>query len=79
MMVAGERRKKVSGINTEGLRRHQFSTEAIRAIKETYKILYMRNLPLAEATHQLRELAKQHPEVERVVSFIGESKRGLLA
>ncbi len=79
MMVAGERRKKVSGINTEGLRRHQFSTEAIRAIKETYKILYMRNLPLTEATQQLRELAKQHPEVELVVKFIGESNRGLLA
>jgi UDP-N-acetylglucosamine acyltransferase len=79
MMVAGERRKKVSGINTEGLRRHQFSPEAIRAIKETYKILYMRNLPLEEATSQLVELAKAHPELERVVNFIEESKRGLLA
>lgn len=79
MMVAGERRKKVSGINTEGLRRHQFSPEAIRAIKETYKILYMRNLPLAEATSQLEVLAQTHPEVQRVVNFIGESTRGLLA
>lgn len=79
MMVAGERRKKVSGINVEGLRRHQFSAEAIRAIKETYKILYMRHLPLVEATEQLVILAKSHPEIERVVKFIGESKRGLLA
>lgn len=79
MMVAGARRKKVSGINLEGLKRHQFSKEAIRAIKETYKILYMRNLSLDEATQQLTELAKQHPEIERVVSFIAESNRGLLA
>jgi UDP-N-acetylglucosamine acyltransferase len=79
MMVAGGRRKKVSGVNLEGLRRHQFSPEAIRAIKDTYKILYMRNLPLDEATVQLEALAKKHPEIERVVSFIGESKRGLLA
>jgi UDP-N-acetylglucosamine acyltransferase len=79
MMVAGERRKKVSGINAEGLRRHQFSTEAIRAIKESYKILYMRNLSLQEATHQLRDLAKEHPELDRLLSFIEASKRGLLA
>lgn len=79
MMVAGERRKKVSGINSEGLRRHQFTPEAMRAIKETYKILYMRNLPLSEATLQLQELAKQHPEIERVLSFLSESTRGLLA
>lgn len=74
MMVAGGRRKMVSGINVEGLRRHQFSPEAIRAIKETYKILYMRNLPLSDATHQLVELAKTHSEIERVVGFIKESK-----
>lgn len=79
MMVAGERRKKVSGINVEGLRRHQFSPEAIRAIKEAYKILYMRNLRLSEATEQLIDLAKTHPEIERVVSFIEASERGLLA
>lgn len=79
LMVAGGRRKKVSGINLEGLRRHQFSPEGIRAIKDMYKILYMRNLSLAEATAQLEELAKTHPEIQRVLTFIGESKRGLLA
>lgn len=79
MMVAGERRKKVSGINSEGLRRHEFSKDAIRNIKEAYKILYMRNLSLEEAKSELNTLAQNEPAINRILSFIDQSERGLLA
>lgn len=79
MMVAGERRKKVSGINSEGLRRHEFSKDAIRHIKEAYKILYMRNLSLEQAKTELNALARSEPAINRILSFIEDSERGLLA
>lgn len=79
LIVAGGRRNKVSGVNAEGLKRRGFTPEAIRAIKEGYKILYMRQLPLSEATQALKQLAKRAPEVELYIDFIACSKRGLIA
>jgi UDP-N-acetylglucosamine acyltransferase len=79
LVVAGGRRNKVSGVNSEGLKRRGFSPEAIRAIKEAYKVLYMRRLPLVEATQTLKQMAKTTPEIEAFLDFLAASKRGLIA
>jgi UDP-N-acetylglucosamine acyltransferase len=79
LIVAGGRRNKVSGVNTEGLKRRGFSPEAIRSIKEAYKILYMRHLPLSDATDALKQLAKTAPDIELFLDFLASSKRGLIA
>ncbi len=44
------------GINSEGLKRRDFSTEQIRNIKEAYRIVYRRGLKLDEAIVQLEQL-----------------------
>ena len=79
LIVAGGRRNKVSGVNAEGLKRRGFTPEAIRSIKEAYKILYMRHLSLADATTALKKLAKTAPEIEAFLDFLAASKRGLIA
>lgn len=79
LIVAGGRRNKVSGVNAEGLKRRGFTPEAIRAIKEGYKILYMRQLSLSDATVALKQLAKTAPEIEAYLDFLAASKRGLIA
>ncbi|MCL2589333.1 MAG: acyl-ACP--UDP-N-acetylglucosamine O-acyltransferase [Betaproteobacteria bacterium] len=66
------------GINSEGLRRRGFSTEAIAAIKRAYRILYRKGLPLAEAREQVIAIAADYAEVRPLADFIGVSGRGLV-
>lgn len=66
------------GVNVVGLQRKGFSEEAIRAIKEGYKIIYRQGLSLEEAIVKLKALGKEHPEVLAYVDFIEVSKRGIV-
>lgn len=65
------------GINSEGLRRRNFSTEQIRNLKEAYRILYRSDLRLAEARAQLVELAPDRPEFSILIEFLDDSERGI--
>ena len=65
------------GINSEGLRRRNFSSEQIRNLKEAYRILYRSDLRLAEARAQLAELATDRPELSILIEFLDDSERGI--
>lgn len=65
------------GLNLVGLKRHGFSIEAIRALKEAYKILYLRRMKFDEAKRLLIELAVSTPEVQNILDFINRSNRGI--
>lgn len=69
---------KPHGINSEGLRRQNFSDAAIRQIKRAYKLLYKSQLKLDEAVQAVRELAKEYPEAGLLSEFVGESDRGII-
>ncbi|MGA7179464.1 MAG: acyl-ACP--UDP-N-acetylglucosamine O-acyltransferase [Thiobacillaceae bacterium] len=77
VMAAGPRAEP-NGINSEGLRRRGFSSEAITAIKKAYKVLYRSGLSLEEAKQQLEELAKAQSEVAPLLEFIRNSQRGII-
>lgn len=66
------------GINVIGLQRKGFSEEAIRGIKEGYRLIYRQNLTLEQAKEGLIELAKEFPEVQAFIDFINLSKRGIV-
>lgn len=66
------------GINAEGLRRRGFTTEAIRAIREAYRILYRSGLRREEATERIVAMLPGHPELEPLVAFLRERGRGLV-
>ena len=65
------------GINAEGLKRRGFTPEQIRNIRNAYRILYRMELKLDEAAGRLTALAREQPELERLVTFIGRSARSL--
>ncbi|MCW8824897.1 MAG: acyl-ACP--UDP-N-acetylglucosamine O-acyltransferase [Gammaproteobacteria bacterium] len=65
---------KPHGLNSEGLKRRGFSPEALRGIKQAYKILYRSALPLKEAVLQLEALAKEVPEVAEFCNFIKQNE-----
>ena len=67
-----------NGINSEGLRRRGFSSEAISNIKSGYKIIYMRDNSIDEAKKELAKLKLTSSEVGSYIDFIERSNRGLI-
>ncbi|MEM8594367.1 MAG: acyl-ACP--UDP-N-acetylglucosamine O-acyltransferase [Pseudomonadota bacterium] len=76
MMVEGHL-SRVRSINAEGLRRRNFSTEAIAELKRAYKILYRQQLTVDDALIELRKLTEKTPEVQLLVDSVASSKRGI--
>jgi UDP-N-acetylglucosamine acyltransferase len=77
-MVADGNPALIRGINLVGLERRGFSAEAIRMLKEAYRILYRSNLNTKQA---LEELARSFPgaaEIERLIKFVETSQRGII-
>lgn len=66
------------GTNSEGLKRHGFSSKAVMAIKRAYKTLYKSGLTLAQAKFTIDEQAATYPELNALVDFIGGSQRGVI-
>jgi UDP-N-acetylglucosamine acyltransferase len=65
------------GVNSEGLRRRGFTPEQVSHIRHAYRILYRMELKLEEAQERLGALAREQPELELLVEFIGRSERSL--
>ncbi len=74
-MVAGDRARLV-GVNHVGLRRRNFSGEAMRSVKRAFHIVFHSKLRLESALRRVREELGNSPEVERLVCFLETSERG---
>ncbi|MBV9647961.1 MAG: acyl-ACP--UDP-N-acetylglucosamine O-acyltransferase [Candidatus Eremiobacteraeota bacterium] len=69
---------QVYGLNSVGLRRAQFSPEAISELKECYKIMYRSGRNISQALGELKRLV-QTDAGRRLVAFIeAPSERGIL-
>ncbi|HVG59454.1 MAG TPA: acyl-ACP--UDP-N-acetylglucosamine O-acyltransferase [Hyalangium sp.] len=75
-MAQGDRAELV-GLNTVGLERHGFTEAQIGRIKEAYKILFRSKMQMTEALARLKAEYGGQPEIDHMVSFIEQSKRGL--
>ena len=65
-------------VNSEGLKRRDFSAAQIRHIRDAFRTLYRRKLPLSEAVKELTAVAAQQPEIGALVDFIATSTRSLI-
>lgn len=70
-------RAELAGLNTVGLSRHGFTDEQIARIKDAYRILFRSKLGLAEALDSLKAVHGGHPEIDQLLDFIVQSKRGV--
>jgi len=79
--AAGNRAKPV-GINSEGLRRLDFSNENIIAIKRAYRIIYRSHLALKDSISLLGEQESRAPkfskDLRQIRNFIESSTRGII-
>lgn len=75
--VAGEK-ARAKGVNTEGLKRHGFTSEQINNVRRAYRTLYRESLPLNEATERLTAMAADSPEIQVLVDFLKLAERGII-
>jgi len=80
MIGAGDSFRPV-GINAEGLGRRGFTPADVQVLKEAYKILYRRQLPIDQAVRAMAALQADHPAeapaVQTLVDFLKDAGRGI--
>jgi UDP-N-acetylglucosamine acyltransferase len=77
-ILTGEGRDlKLRGLNLIGLKRRGFADEAVSSLKKAYKILAFSGLKLSEAVERMKAEVSPSPEVDKFISFIESSKRGI--
>lgn len=78
VMVSGHMAKP-HGLNIEGLKRHGFSTESIKAIRSAYKVLYRSNLTTDDAITEINEIATDYQELNLMTDFLSQNvNRGII-
>ena len=77
MMVDGNP-ARVRHINQVGMERAGFSRETVRIIKDAFRILYRSDLNTAQALPRLAEEFTGQPEIQQLIDFVRESKRGII-
>lgn len=69
---------KTIGLNSIGLRRHNFSDETMQSLKKLYKIFYTSNLNTTQAIEKIEANIEPIYEVNHFVNFVKKSERGIL-
>jgi UDP-N-acetylglucosamine acyltransferase len=66
------------GINGEGLKRRDFTTEQIRNIKNAYRVVYRSGLKLADAIIKIEGVVSSQPELEIFLASLNSPDRGIV-
>lgn len=66
------------GINSVGMRRRGFSNEAVLAVEDIYRTLYVKGHNVTNALAVIEQEAPASAEKNQIVTFINESKDGIM-
>lgn len=77
LMISGHMAKP-HGLNSEGLKRRGFSSEALNQLRKAYKIIYRSGNTLEQAVTELEPLSKNCAEVAQLLDFIKGVTRGIV-
>jgi len=77
VITAGPR-AKLYGINQKGLLRRGFSQETIDVLKKAYRIIWRENKNLKDGMAQVKRELELIPELEMLLDFLADSKRGII-
>ncbi|MCK5656039.1 MAG: acyl-ACP--UDP-N-acetylglucosamine O-acyltransferase [Candidatus Aureabacteria bacterium] len=70
-------RNEVYGINAVGMKRNNFSKDAIKELKEIYKIYYKKGVNKHNALEKIKSLGFVSNETKEFIDFIENSERGV--
>src|SRR5438270_947546 len=77
-MIADGNPAKVRGVNVIGLERNGYSADAIKAIKEAFRLVYRSKYNTRQAIQAIQQELPATPEVSQIVEFIQTSERGII-
>jgi UDP-N-acetylglucosamine acyltransferase len=76
-MTASGSRAKLYGLNAIGLKRRGFNESLIKDLKRAYKILFRSKLTLREAIDIVKRDTKKSKEIDHLIHFLNQNKRGI--
>jgi UDP-N-acetylglucosamine acyltransferase len=65
-------------INVEGLRRHDFTAQQIKSIKQAYKLTYRSSLKISEASLAIQNLEQINSELSLYTTFLDQQQGGII-
>lgn len=77
-VMVGREPVKLIGLNAVGLRRRNFSPEAIDSISKTYACIYAPGLNISQGIEKALAEVPQTPERDVIIDFIKTSPRGIV-
>jgi len=77
-MCVAEREMKVFGANRVGLERRGFATDAIERLQTSFRLLTRAQLNTSQAIERIRAEVPPSAEVDELLAFIAESRRGVV-
>jgi UDP-N-acetylglucosamine acyltransferase len=77
-MIADGNPAEIRGVNLVGLERNNFAPEAVKLIKEAFRLIYRSKFNTRQAIDAIRAELPQTPEITQIVEFIGSSERGII-
>lgn len=67
------------GMNVEGMRRRQWSSQVINILKQAYKVIYKKGLTTEQALHELEQAwLPQASEIQLLIDSVRASTRGIV-
>ena len=67
-----------AGVNSVGLRRRGFSTDAVTQIEDIYRTIYTRGLNVSNAVKVIEQEAPKSKEKDIILKFIEDSTKGII-
>jgi UDP-N-acetylglucosamine acyltransferase len=77
-MLAAGYPLKIYGLNRIGLKRRGFSEKTLSILEKAYRIIFRSKLNTSDALKRIRQETELIPEIEKLISFIEKSERGII-
>ena len=77
LMIAGQN-TSAFGINTVGLRRRGFTSEAIDTLRRAYKVIFRKGLTVQQALTELELMQNECQELIPMIDALNKSTRGIV-
>lgn len=76
-IIAGKEPIRYAGLNLVGLRRRGFDNDLIHLIHDAYRLLYSKGV-MAEGIEEIKNNLQITPEIQYIIDFVSNSKRGII-
>lgn len=77
-LIADGNPAEIRGVNLVGLERAGFAPEAMKAIKEAFRLFYRSHLNTRQAMEAVRNQIEPREEIVQLIEFIEKTERGII-